>query len=61
MSGDVPDTWPPELARRIDAACRRFEAALAAGGHPAAADYLAGFDGSDRDALRAELDAVAAQ
>ena len=31
MSDEFEDTWPPELALRIDAACRGFEARLAAG------------------------------
>ena len=61
MSAGADDTWPPELALRLDAACRRFEAELAAGGFPDVEDYLTGFDGEERNALRAERLAVEAQ
>ena len=61
MSESIGDTWPPELALRIDAACRRFEARLATGEHPHADEYLDGFDGAEREALQAELLAVLIQ
>jgi eukaryotic-like serine/threonine-protein kinase len=61
VSDEFGDTWPPELALRIDAACRQFEERLAAGEHPRPDDYLAGFDGAEREALRVELLAVQIQ
>ncbi|MBM3980889.1 MAG: serine/threonine protein kinase [Planctomycetes bacterium] len=61
MSDEFGDVWAPELALRVDAACRRFEARLAAGEHPREDDYLDGFDGAEREALRAELRAVQCQ
>ena len=61
MSGEPPDTWPPDVALRIDAACCRFEERLRAGETPRVEDYLAGFDGPEREVVRAELVAVQIQ
>jgi hypothetical protein len=46
---------PPALARRIDAACDRFEAAWRAGSPPRLDDFLAGWHGAERAALLHEL------
>src|SRR5690242_2089096 len=40
---------------RVDAACRRFEAACKAGLRPCLEDYLAAAQGAEREELRAEL------
>ncbi len=47
-----------ELARRIDAACRRFESDWRAGKRPAIGDHLDEFPGEGRGVLRAELEAL---
>ncbi len=47
-----------ELARRIDAVCRRFEADWRAGGSPRIEDYAADVPDEGRVALRAELVAL---
>jgi serine/threonine-protein kinase len=47
-----------DLARSIDAVCRRFEAEWRAGGRPGIEDYLAEFPAEGRPALRAELIAL---
>jgi WD40 repeat protein len=47
-----------ELARRIDAVCRRFEAAWCGGQRPHVDDYLAEVPANGRPALRAELMAL---
>src|SRR5690242_3616398 len=48
-------------ARRVDAACDRFEAQWRAGGQPRVEEFLAGADETDRDSLRAALAAVEAE
>ena len=58
---DGPDTWPPALALRIDAACCRFEELLKRGDKPLVDDYLTGFEGPERAALHEELLAVQRQ
>ena len=45
----------PELGRRIDEVCNRFEAAWKAGTPPAVADFLDGWSGPPRRALLREL------
>jgi WD40 repeat protein len=47
-----------DLARRIDALCRRFEADWRAGGRPRIEDYLAEIAAEGRPVLRAELTAL---
>jgi WD40 repeat protein len=47
-----------DLARRIDAVCRRFEADWRVGGRPRLEDYLAEIPEEGRVALRAELEAL---
>jgi eukaryotic-like serine/threonine-protein kinase len=47
-----------DLARRIDALCRRFEAAWRAGESPAIGDYLGEVPEPGRPALRIELEAL---
>ena len=47
-----------EVARRIDEACRRFEAEVRAGRQPRIEDYLVDFSAEGRPALRAELEAL---
>jgi serine/threonine-protein kinase len=47
-----------DLARRIDAACRRFEADWREGKQPRAEDYLAELPDEARAALRSELEAL---
>ncbi|MFI5459075.1 MAG: hypothetical protein ACHRXM_26910, partial [Isosphaerales bacterium] len=47
-----------DLARRIDAICRRFEADWRGGGRPPIDDYLAEVPDEGRSALRAELMAL---
>jgi WD40 repeat protein len=46
---------PPELARRVDAACNRFERAWRAGERPRLEEYLQGWEGPARTALLREL------
>jgi WD40 repeat protein/tRNA A-37 threonylcarbamoyl transferase component Bud32 len=46
---------PPELARRVDAVCNRFEAAWRAGKMPRLDDFLVGWDEPDRSVLHREL------
>jgi WD40 repeat protein len=58
---DTPEIWPPDLARRINDACRPFEERLKAGEAPPLEDYLLGFEGPEREAVRAELLAVEQQ
>ena len=60
-----PGGWSPDhdgldlaLARRIDAACRRFEADWRGGRSPHVDDYLADVPEQGRPALRAELIAL---
>ncbi len=52
------DNLDPDLARRIDAICRRFEADWRAGKRPPIDDYLADVSEEGRPALRAELEAL---
>ncbi len=47
-----------DLARQIDAVCRRFEADLRAGRQPRIEDYLVDFSDKGRPALRTELEAL---
>src|SRR5271165_2184784 len=47
-----------DLARRIDAICRQFEADWRGGGRPRIDDYLAEVPDEGRSALRAELMAL---
>ncbi len=47
-----------DLARRIDAVCRRFEADWRAGRQPLIEDYMGDVPDEGRPALRAELDAL---
>ena len=47
-----------DLARRIDAVCRRFEADWRAGSQPRIEDYLSEAPDEGRPALRAELEAL---
>jgi serine/threonine protein kinase len=58
---DELEIWPPELALRIDAACRHFEERSKLGEAPLIEDYLVGFDGLERESLRAELVALRSQ
>jgi WD40 repeat protein/tRNA A-37 threonylcarbamoyl transferase component Bud32 len=46
---------PPELGRRIEAVCRRFEAAWRTGQAPCLEDYVGGWEGPERAALLREL------
>jgi WD40 repeat protein len=46
---------PPELGRRIDEVCDRFEAAWRAGAPPRLEDACAGWEGAERPALLREL------
>jgi WD40 repeat protein/predicted Ser/Thr protein kinase len=46
---------PPDLGRRVDEACNRFEAAWRAGGPPRLEDFVAGWAGEERAALLREL------
>lgn len=46
---------PPDVARRLEMACDRFEAAWRAGGPPRAEDFLAGWAEPGRTALAREL------
>jgi WD40 repeat protein/serine/threonine protein kinase len=57
MSDDRPTGDPVPLAvqRRVEAACRRFEAAWRAADRPPLEDFLAGAAEPERDALLAEL------
>ncbi len=54
----VPGGLDIDLARGIDAMCRRFEADWRAGRHPRIEDYLSDFGPEGRAALRAELEAL---
>jgi len=47
-----------DIARRIDAVCRQFEADWRAGRRPPAGDYLADVPPEGRAALRTELEAL---
>jgi len=47
-----------DMARRIDEACRRFEADWRQGRQPRIEDYLVDVSQSGRPALRAELEAL---
>jgi len=55
---DNPDGLDLELARRIDAVCRRFEADWRAGRQPAIDNYLGEIPAAGRPALRRELDGL---
>jgi Flp pilus assembly protein TadD/serine/threonine protein kinase len=46
---------PPELGRRIDAVCSRFEAAWRSGAPPHIHDFLDGWSGAEQSALLREL------
>ena len=48
----------PELARQIDAVCRRFEADWREGRRPRMEEYLVDVSHEGRSALRAELEAL---
>src|SRR5687767_830678 len=48
-------------ARRVDAACDRFEAQWRAGGQPRVEDFLAGADETECEPLRAALVAIEAE
>jgi serine/threonine protein kinase/Flp pilus assembly protein TadD len=54
-SGEELREVPPEVGRRIEAVCRRFEAAWRTGQAPCLEDYLGGWEGSERAALLREL------
>ena len=56
--GSGMDGLSIELARRIDAICRRFEADWRAGRKPAIADYLGEVPDEGRCVLRSELEAL---
>jgi len=45
----------PQLGRRINEVCKRFEAAWRAGSPPCLEDYLLGWEGEERAALLGEL------
>jgi hypothetical protein len=49
------ETWPGQAARRVDAACDRFEDAWRLGAPPRIEDYLAAADTADQPALLHEL------
>ena len=49
------DSLPLATARRVDEVCLRFEALCKAGQRPDLDDFLTGFDGTERLALRSEL------
>ncbi len=58
-----PEPVPPEatdiqLARHVDAICRKFEASWRAGGRPAIGDYLGEVAEEGQGVLRAELEAL---
>jgi len=55
----VPDGFDIDLARRIDAVCRRFEVDWRAGGSPRIDDYAGDVPDEGKAALRAELVALA--
>jgi WD40 repeat protein/tRNA A-37 threonylcarbamoyl transferase component Bud32 len=46
---------PPEVGRRIEAVCRRFEAVWRTGQAPCLEDYVGGWEGPERAALLREL------
>jgi serine/threonine protein kinase len=50
-----PEPQSESLARLVDQACNRFEAAWRSGGPPRIEDFLAGWSGPDRSALLREL------
>jgi tetratricopeptide (TPR) repeat protein len=54
----IPRGLDIELARRIDAVCRRFEADWRAGRHPRIEDYLSDFAPERQAALQTELEAL---
>ncbi len=56
--GQNPGGLEIEMARRIDAICRRFEADLREGRHPRVQDYLVDVADEGRPALRDELEAL---
>lgn len=54
-SSRTPDSLPPHLAREVDLACNRFEAAWRNGGRPVVDEFLAEVPEEARAALRHEL------
>jgi WD40 repeat protein/predicted Ser/Thr protein kinase len=58
QTGEGMDALDLDVARRIDAACRRFEADWRAGRSPAIGDYLGEVPEPGRPALEAELEGL---